>query len=530
MAREARSRIDLGDFQTPVELTREVCALLSRQGISPTSVVEPTCGIGSFLLAALDAFPEASRYLAVELDRRHCDSLGVSLRERGVEASGEVLCQDFFETRWDELVAALPRPILVIGNPPWVTNAALGFLGSSNLPRKSNIHSHRGIDAITGRSNFDISEWMLIRLLDLLGSEDATLAMLCKTAVARKVLSYAWKRDAATRSAHTYSIDAAEHFGAAVDACLLVYRTGDPPRTRECVHHASLTEDEEHRFGFRDGALVANVRTFDRWRHLRARTPVKWRSGVKHDCARVMELRPEGSRLRNGLGEVVDLEDTYLFPMLKSSELAKGRTENPIRRMLVTQRTTGERTDSIAEAAPRTWRYLLDHAERLDRRASTIYAKRPRFSIFGVGDYTFAPWKVAISGFYKRLAFSVVGPHEGRPVVFDDTCYFLPCETRGQAELLAELLESEPARELYAAFVFWDAKRPITSRLLGRLDLVELARELGRESELREELRSGGPIAIPGAVPSFRRESGPSVVHSAKTSRSSIEPDKGRPR
>ena len=33
----------------------------------------------------------------------------------------------------------------------------------------------------------------------------------------------------------------------------------------------------------------------------------------------------------------------------------------------------------------------------LDNRKSSIYNKRPRFSIFGIGDYSFSKWKVAIS-------------------------------------------------------------------------------------------------------------------------------------
>jgi hypothetical protein len=101
--------------------------------------------------------------------------------------------------------------------------------------------------------------------------------------------------------------------------------------------------------------------------------------------------------------------------------------------------------------------------------------------VFGVGDYTFAPWKVCISGFYKKLQFATVGPYQGKPVVLDDTSYFLSCQSEQEAHFIAELLNSRPAREFYSAFVFWDAKRPITIDMLRRLDLSALARELGAE-------------------------------------------------
>jgi hypothetical protein len=103
--------------------------------------------------------------------------------------------------------------------------------------------------------------------------------------------------------------------------------------------------------------------------------------------------------------------------------------------------------------------------------------------VFGVGDYSFAPWKVAISGFYKKLTFVPIGPFKGRPTVLDDTSYFLPFETEEQAEFSASLLNSAEAQEFYGAFVFWDSKRPVTVDLLRRLDLRKLAKELALEAD-----------------------------------------------
>ena len=91
---------------------------------------------------------------------------------------------------------------------------------------------------------------------------------------------------------------------------------------------------------------------------------------------------------------------------------------------------------------------------------------------------------MAISGFYKNLRFAVVGPHAGKPVVLDDTSYFVSCQSEGEARYIADLLNSQPAREFFSAFVFWDAKRPITIDMLRRLDLSALACELGSEDTL----------------------------------------------
>ena len=372
------------------------------------------------------------------------------------------------------------EPILVVGNPPWVTNSAIGTVGGKNLPAKSNSQRLKGFDAITGKSNFDISEWMLMRILECLSGRRAVMAMLCKTSVARKVLRTAWTKDLEVADASVYTIDAVTQFGAAVDACLLICFLDSGAASKECAVYSDLDSSiVASTFGLHDGRLVADLGAIKRYGWLYGTSPIKWRSGVKHDCARVMELCARGSHLfENGLGEVISVESTYLYPMLKSSDLIRThRTAS--RYMLVTQRATGEDTSRIARRAPRTWSYLLSHSDALDRRASSIYRNRPRFSVFGVGAYSFAPWKVATSGFYKRLEFRCVGPAHGKPVVLDDTCYFLPCRTKADALVVEGLLNSEAARGFFRSLVFWDEKRPVTAQVLAKLDLGRLAEKDG---------------------------------------------------
>ncbi|MEX2214309.1 MAG: hypothetical protein WD768_09295, partial [Phycisphaeraceae bacterium] len=204
----------------------------------------------------------------------------------------------------------------------------------------------------------------------------------------------------------------------------------------------------------------------------------KWRSGVKHDAAPVMEFTRVNGNLINGLGQRCELENDYLFPLLKSSDLANGRLK-PTRFVLLTQRRVGDPTESIKQLAPRTWQYLLDHAAYLDNRRSSIYTNRARFSVFGVGDYSFAPAKVGISGFYKNLRFQALGRADEKPVMLDDTCYFVPCDSKHEAEFVAELLNSETAQRFISALVFADAKRPVTVDVLKRIDLKKLAERMG---------------------------------------------------
>ena len=68
----------------------------------------------------------------------------------------------------------------------------------------------------------------------------------------------------------------------------------------------------------------------------------------------------------------------------------------------------------------------------------------------------------------------------------DDTCYFIPCDTKPEAEFFADLLNSETARRFISALVFTDAKRPVTVDILKRIDLRRLAEHAGQEERSHE--------------------------------------------
>ena len=110
----------------------------------------------------------------------------------------------------------------------------------------------------------------------------------------------------------------------------------------------------------------------------------------------------------------------------------------------------------------------------LDNRKSKIYKNQPRFSIFGVGSYTFKPWKIAICGLYKRLEFRLIGKLSEKPVVFDDTVYFLSFDNEETAQKTFEILTSPAAINYYSSLIFWDEKRPIKSSILNSLNLTAL--------------------------------------------------------
>jgi methylase of polypeptide subunit release factors len=471
---------EYGDFQTPLSLARRAAALVGQTDKHFGTIIEPTCGAGAFLEAAAECFGTSPKYLGFDVNPIYVRAARAALARIGLP-KGIVQQCDFYTVDWKRFLSEQAGPVLIIGNPPWITNAGMGVIDGKNLPEKSNFQGRSGLDAMTGKANFDISEWMLVKLADAFPSQGGKLAMLVKTVVARKLLAHCWSAGIPIIEAAIYHIDAAEHFDAAVDAALVVIEFGESakPNRAQVYGHLSHGIRPIATVALEDGMLIADLDAYRATRHLAGGSPLRWRSGIKHDCSKVMELELAGRQFKNGLDELLDLEPDYLLPMFKTSEVAAGRVDRCHRRMIVTQRCIGEQTAGIALRAPRTWSYLQRHWARFSKRGSSIYRGKPEFSIFGVGDYTFSPWKVAISGMYKSLRFVKVGPFQAQPVVFDDTTNFIPCPSEAAATLLLSLLESDEARTFYKAFIFWDAKRPITVDLLRRLNIRALAQSRG---------------------------------------------------
>jgi methylase of polypeptide subunit release factors len=470
-----------GDFQTPDEFAREVVKTLKlKHKISPKVIIEPSCGKGSFVRASLNEFIH-SRVIGLDINEKYVKEANLSISEYLNSENANIYQSDFFNTDWKALISNLSGNILIVGNPPWVTSSELSILNSKNIPLKSNFQNRRGIEAITGSGNFDISEWMFLQYAEWLSKREGTIAVLCKYSVARKVIRQVKNRSGNKFSGYIYSIDAKVHFGASVEACLCILSTTTDSNIDYEVYENLKSEKASYLIGERDGLIIRDTVKYEKWRHLAGQNlKYLWRSGIKHDCSKVMELeRIQDALFQNGFGRKYTLEENYLYPLLKSSDIGNSRILDYRKLVLITQKSVGEDTITIQDKAPKTWQYLLDHEDYLKNRKSSIYRNKPPYSIFGVGSYSFKDWKIAISGLYKRLNFCLVKPFDGKSVMFDDTVNFLSFETEAEAKFIFGLLTSTPSLEFLDSMIFWDEKRPITIDILKRLSLKAVARELG---------------------------------------------------
>jgi hypothetical protein len=447
----------------------QILQILGPVGEKWSRVLEPTCGIGNFIAGLIGHSHPPREIRGYEINPSHIhEASGRAAHDCSVSVH---ICQsDVFRMSFREVSWKTSGPLLVLGNPPWVTNAELGSMGSTNLPQKHNFRKLPGIAALTGASNFDLAESLVTKLLVELEQQHPTIALLCKTVVARNAWLFALKQGIPITRAEIRRIDAQKWFRAAVDACLLILQVGEGSRLTHAEMYSELFSGRPEQL-ITDAVSndVHTVSTELSENDSSTSLGLVWRQGIKHNAASVMELSLDAdSRLRNKSGDIVDVENQFVYPLMKSSDLFHGRTNE--RFVIVPQKRIGEDTARIRTVAPKLWAYLRKNRETFRKRKSSVFKGKPDYSIFGVGPYAFALYKVAIAGFYPIPRFRVLGPVNGRPVMFDDTCYYVACESLEQAEHLTKGLNRPECIQCIESLVWKGSKRPITKALLQRVD------------------------------------------------------------
>jgi len=477
-----------GDVQTPTDFVNEVYKIITATNFTPDIIIEPTCGIGNFLKGALNFFPKAKLLYGVEIQEKHLwyfllDTLSRVLIHNIHKQQSEIklFSSDIFSHIFPQELRNDPKKsILVIGNPPWVTASELSKMNSQNIPVKSNIKKFSGIEAITGKSNFDISENIIVKMIENFSEHQGKLAILCKTSVIRNILKSLPDKNWKIGNIQALQFSAKKVFGKTCDASLLLMNFNVKEKSPMCSLSNLENPDKIIRnFGWVEDKFVADIQKYHKIKRLDKTGKYTWRHGVKHDASKILELEKlTTNTYKNKIGEELSIEDDLVYPLLKGSNLRNFEPKDKMKRILITQKALNEDTNKIKQLYPKTWHYLTSKEEYFHKRKSRIYKNKHEFSIFGIGNYSFTSYKVAIAGLYKTPFFAVIKPIMDKPVIFDDTCYYLSFNSFNEALFIASALNSNSAREFFDSIVFQDAKRPFTKEVLMRLDINQIINEM----------------------------------------------------
>jgi hypothetical protein len=229
-------RAEYGDFQTNSALADMVALHLSAKGVSPKVVIEPTCGKGSFIIAALRNFKDVRNVFGIEIYRPYVWEAKFNVLEfllsdpDNSRPDISIVHCNVFDFNFKAIAEEHAKEeVLVIGNPPWVTNSKLGSLNSTNLPRKTNFKNHSGLDAMTGKGNFDIAEFIAMTMIETFQGLKGNLMLLVKNSVIKNIVFDQHKNRYRISDIEKHCIDSKKEFDVSVEAALFSCALNSPP-------------------------------------------------------------------------------------------------------------------------------------------------------------------------------------------------------------------------------------------------------------------------------------------------------------
>ncbi|WP_336025519.1 type I restriction endonuclease subunit M [Halobellus salinisoli] len=170
--------------------------------------------------------------------------------------------------------------------------------------------------------------------------------------------------------------------------------------------------------------------------------PYRIRHGVKDDAKAVYALDRETIARH-------ELESEHIYPYLKSKHIVKYGLFGHDLQLVPQQLVNDDNEDELRRKTPATYAYLNDHRDRLLDRSSSWFDDGPFYSLFGLGPYTWADYKVVWCRLGFKPHFAVVStvsdPTVGeKTVVPGDHCMFVGTDDEREAHYLCALLNSAP--------------------------------------------------------------------------------------
>ncbi|HBK82082.1 MAG TPA: hypothetical protein DDZ41_00545, partial [Flavobacterium sp.] len=368
-------RAEYGDFQTNIELANKVAFHLTTKNISPEIVIEPTCGKGNFIIASLKQFSEIKKVFGIEIYKPYVWESKFSIIDFYLNNPTEnkpeisIIHSSVFDFDFKTISKEnSTKEILIIGNPPWVTNSKLGSLNSSNLPKKTNFKNHNGLDAMTGKGNFDIAEYITLMMIETFQHQKGNIALLVKNAVIKNIVFDQNNNKHKIAEIEKYSIDSKKEFNVSVEASLFYCKLNSNPTFCCAEFDFYNNSNAKLNFGWLADKFVSNLDTYSNAGQIDGKCPFEWRQGIKHDCSSIMELDRVNGHFVNGMKEEIKLENELVYGILKSSDLKNTVIKETRKYTIVTQKKVGQETNYIKYDYPKTYKYLSEHQDIFNSR------------------------------------------------------------------------------------------------------------------------------------------------------------------
>jgi hypothetical protein len=144
------------------------------------------------------------------------------------------------------------------------------------------------------------------------------------------------------------------------------------------------------------------------------------------------------------------IEPDLVYPLLQAKDVKRWQAEPSVN--IIVTHELGMRLNAIPEDEmklryPKTYAYLKRFESDLRQRSAyKRYFKEtaPFYSMFDIGDYTFASYKVIWMRMASKIMASVVKLSNGKPIIPPDTVTLVPFDAEEEAYYLCAVVNSSP--------------------------------------------------------------------------------------
>ena len=487
-------RLQLGEYYTPRGVAQLAVDALGSPGVVEESVLDPGCGSGIFLAECIDrkrAAMAESHEPAPVVERITSTVIGMDLNPVAVKSAKlasllalapaleaadhlrvelPVFLTDSLALTRDDTIqfrgrAYEPTVDTLVGNPPWITWDRLPDSVKDRWRERHvdelDLLPHEGASSRLGYANDDVSipfVWVCVhRYLASGGRVSVVLKRDVMTGPAGRVLRSGSVGDRPIAMTHVHDFATLQPFGDQVGANAAIYTftadaepafpiettawaTGDgsPSFTSQAAMRERLSRESTGLVPVEDDDSTSAWLRTDAERRALGDCEQSIRHGVKDDAQAVFSIDRD---------QLATLEPDHVYPYVKSRHVVKyGLFGHELR--LVPLEKANESNEAELEAnSPQTYAYLDAHRERLEARASSWLEQGPFYTLFGLGEYTWADYKVVWCRLGFKPHFAVVSTVEEpdlgeKSVVPGDHYMFVPTDDEREAHFLCALLNS----------------------------------------------------------------------------------------
>lgn len=398
----------------------------------------------------------------------------------------------------------------VIGNPPWINweNLPEGYRQqTSPLWRHYGLFVHEGMDIILGHGKKDLSTLMSYVVTDRFLKDGGKLAFVITQSVWKTAgASQGFRRfrigesGPPLRVVHVDDLSSLQVFeGASTRTSVFVWYKGQPTRypvpytywkkvgQSHLDYDTTLGEilEQTQRLHFQavpvdtkdpsSAWLTARPKAIRALHKVLGVSAYRAYEGANSGGANgvywleALARRPDGLIVTRNVTEgvkrkvevvTVELEPDLLYPLLRGRDVQRWLAQPSLHILMVQDPKTRRGLDetTIQHRWPKTWVYLKRFEKplrersafkryftRKDARGQTVETG-PFYSMFNVGEYTFAPWKVVWRYVASDFIVAVAASDCGQPIIPNDKVMLVACASLAEAHYLCGVLNSSPVR------------------------------------------------------------------------------------